>query len=253
MVAESEGDSPDECATEEEDADARFPPLLTRRRIEPRAVCAPVEVESEEEEDAEDATAVVTIGGGVMLMLGMVLALAATGISAADVCGAVDTNAGFDALALLPLVLPLELPLVLALPLILLPLPLFAENPKLPPGTKAGALADSRTVLLRAGVSDTLASGTDLVVDDSSANAVRPKSPAGFLDGLDDESAAEAADAGLAPLRGVVTKPRCWMGAADDADDADAAVGEAATLKPRCCRTGVTETETETVGNCVCW
>ena len=32
-------------------------------------------------------------------------------------------------------------------------LPLLAVKPKLPPGTKAGALADSRIVLLRTGVS----------------------------------------------------------------------------------------------------
>ncbi len=212
MVAESAGDSPDECATVEEDADARFPPLLTRRRIEPSAVCAPVEVEEEEEEDTgpDDekevgpaaATADVTMGGGVVLMLGIVLT--ATGISAADVRGAVDTNAVVDALLLLELPLvPLELPL-----------PVLAVNPKLPPGTKVGALADSRIVLLRAGVSETVSGATpadcaDLVVDDSSANAVRPKSPAGLLDGLGDESTVEAADAGLALLRGVVTKPRC--------------------------------------------
>ena len=209
MVAESAGDSPDECATEDEDADARFPPLLTRRRIEPSAVCAPVEADEEEVEDtdADDekevgpaaATADVTMGGGVMLMLGIVLT--ATGISAADVRGAVDTNAGVDALLLLELPLvPLELPL-----------PVLAVNPKLPPGTKAGALADSRTALLRAGVSGAALDKTDvaLVVDDSSANAVRPKSPAGFLDGLGDASATEATDGGLVLLCGVVTKPRC--------------------------------------------
>jgi hypothetical protein len=207
VVAESAGDSPDEGATEDEDADARFPPLLTRRRIEPSAVCTPVEADEEEVEDtdADDekevgpaaATADVTMGGGVMLMLGIVLT--ATGISAADVRGAVDTNAGVE--------LPLAIPLVL-------PLALLAINPKLPPGTKAGALAESRIVLLRAGASArfggvALANCTDLVVDDSSANAVRPKSPTGFLDGLGVASATAATDAGLAPLRGVVTKPRC--------------------------------------------
>ena len=100
-------------------------------------------------------------------------------------------------------------------------LPLLAVKPKLPPGTKAGALADRRIVLLPAGASvarvgggvggvgATLETCDDLDVDDSSANAVRPKSPAGFLDGLRGESVTEAADDGLVPLRGVVTNPRC--------------------------------------------
>ena len=98
--------------------------------------------------------------------------------------------------------------------------PLLAVNPKLPPGTKAGALADRRIV--RAGVSAArvvvvvvvgggaiLDTCDALDVDDSSANAVRPKSPIDFFDGLRDESAIEAIDVRLVSLRGVVTNPRC--------------------------------------------